>query len=124
MRFFLILIFWLIATCAWANESHSPRYKCQFKNQEDIFVLIGNKFPQIPDLDWSHEIYLATAQEYLDGSYRNNELYTISQSTRTEITAINLSKPEQILVLSELSLQVREGETLKSYRCKYQSFAD
>ncbi len=52
-------------SAAKAQETHTPQYKCVGHGGESFHILIGNSFPQIPDLDYSNEIVIATPQQYL-----------------------------------------------------------
>ena len=65
MKKFIILSSFLLCLSAWSQETHSPQYKCTNIEDEEVkYVLIGNSFPQIPDLDYSHEVILADKDEY------------------------------------------------------------
>lgn len=58
-QFLLITALVGFVLSARAQETHTPQYKCIGHNGEQFHILIGNEFPQIPDLDYSHEIIVA-----------------------------------------------------------------
>lgn len=73
---FISLISLLIANASSAQEMHSPWLVCESK-AETMYLLKGNSFPQIPDLDWSHEVAFVTKNEYQTG-FDKKKVYQIS----------------------------------------------
>lgn len=126
MKYLIITL--LVAFCinAQAVEPHSPQFKClSAESTEATYILLGNAFVQIHDLDWSKEIYLATANEYTSGSYQNNELYLIQSSTSTEIVAKMAARDDAILILTgENHLLLKDGYDVTEYSCKRQAYVD
>lgn len=125
MKYIFFALFFITSVKVMANETHSPQFKCEQAGGETVYILMGNEFPQIPDLDWSHEIYLASGEQYFNGSFRNNELYTIARTDSRKIIAINKSKPEQLIILDNSNaLTTKDGDEVKVYSCIKQGYVD
>lgn len=58
-QFLLITLLIGFVLTARAQETHTPQYKCFGHKGEQFHILIGNSFPQIPDLDFSDEVIVA-----------------------------------------------------------------
>lgn len=64
-KLFLLVALGLISIAAKSNEMHTPQYKCTSAIGGDLYIMVGNDFPQIPDLDWSNEIKISTPSQAL-----------------------------------------------------------
>ena len=72
----LILLFSTFSFTVFAQETHTPQYKCtNIQTKQVKYLLIGNEFPQISSLDWSHEVKIATKEEYLNGMTQSKNTF-------------------------------------------------
>lgn len=76
MKLITILFFILAFSHAQAEETHSPWLKCM-DNGEEVMVMRGNEFPQIPDLDWSQEVAIIPSEDYYNG-WDKDDIYLIN----------------------------------------------
>ena len=83
MKAFIFLFLILFNISVFAQETHSPRYKCIMSNTDEVrYLLIGNYFPPNPGVDaiyeqlreeppvipeWSNQVILASKEEYYSG---------------------------------------------------------
>ena len=110
----------LTSIASYANETHSPQFECHTTAEPDkkMFLLIGNEFPQSPNLDWSHQAYFAPKESYYNLQYQKTPVYLIGDSDAETLTAVNPEDTTQYLVLSgETSLFVYNSEGVTSYSC-------
>lgn len=120
MKKLIGFIFLLSTLSAFAQETHSPQFECHEASSPDQkkYLMLGNEFPQIPELDWSHEAYFADKEKYPSGQYKLTSLYIIGESDAASLTAVNPNDTTQYLVLSgETSLFVYNAEGVTSYSC-------
>lgn len=75
MKKFILLTTFLLCVSAWAQETHSPKFKCTSVEDGEIkYLLIGNDFSHINNTNWENEVILASAEEYI-GKYSPNTAY-------------------------------------------------
>lgn len=120
MKKLIGLLVLISTTSAFAQETHSPQFECHQSQSPETkkYLMLGNEFPQIPEIDWSHEAYFADKDKYPSGEYKQSVLYIIGESDEASLTAVNPSDTTQYLVLSgETSLFVYNSEGVTSYNC-------
>ena len=95
-----IILTFMLFLCKFvvAQEAHSPQFKCSLDDdlQETKYLLIGNKFPQNPSLDFSNEVIFVKAQEYATASYPEEMKFFITKKMgnnfQTDVNIIDNEK--------------------------------
>ncbi len=116
LQLFTLCTLVLVSVNSFAQETHTPTYKCTHpQTQKVLYVLIGNEFPQIPDLGWKDEVHLATAEEYLHlgGAAEENKYIIQTQDTYGLETQVN-SYNRSIILNYDSSLEIYEDSVLIS----------
>lgn len=109
MKKLLIMASLLLSFNSFAQEMHSPQYKCSDISTGEIHhILLGNEFPQIPEIDWSEELRIVSPEQYVSGSvdsdrdfiiYTNNSSELSTYQNDFRVTAkLNLETMELVLV--------------------------
>ncbi len=70
----LLLCLTPLISASFANETHTPNYRCEDSRGNVKYLLTGNKFYQGEGMDWSSEVILATAKQYLGCDGAGNKI--------------------------------------------------
>jgi hypothetical protein len=104
----ILLSISLYSGLLFAQEAHSPQYKCQLDSDNTIvkYILVGNKFPQIPDLDFSNEVIFVEAQEYASSNYPEEMKFNLIDKDGINFqTDINIIDSEDGLTQTNIIFQ-------------------
>jgi hypothetical protein len=113
MKFLLTALLLTISINSFSQEERSPRFSCtETESGEKYFVLVGNEFPQIPDLDYSSQLQLVEQKYYFDGTAALYDIFTIKSISKNSFETEVMSMENQGIDLGDISLKMDESGKL------------
>ena len=120
MRQTILLLTILCSVSVFANETHTPQFKCaKTSGFETIHILVGNSFSQ-NDLDWSDEVQLASQEEYLDKDISEEMKFEFSQKWHDGFATLTNEAGKRLLYLNNQLYIFEDYKILKTYNCSKQ----
>lgn len=96
------------------KEMRSPKFKCsENESKAEYYVLVGNAFPQIPDLDYSTQLQLVESKYYYDGTASMEDIFTIKNITDNHFETEVLDLKMEGIDLGKISLKMTNDGKLK-----------
>jgi hypothetical protein len=113
MKLLITAILLTLSMNSFSQEERSPKYSCtENETGELYYVLIGNKFPQIQDIDYSSQLQLVEQKYYEDATAYLHDIFTIKNSTDSSFETEVLELENQGIDLGKISLKMDESGNL------------
>jgi hypothetical protein len=113
MKLIVITFLLTLSINAFSQEERSPRFSCtENESGEEYYVLVGNSFPQIPNLDYSSQLQLVEKKYYNDGSSSLYDIFTIKVQTDSSFETEILDMQTEGIDLGSISLKMDKNGNL------------
>ncbi len=107
MKLLFTAILLTLSINSFSQEMRSPKFTCTENDSgAEYFVLVGNQFPQIPNLDYSSELQLVESKYYYDGTASMDDIFTIKNITDTSFETEILDLETEGIDLGKISLKM------------------
>jgi hypothetical protein len=100
-----------------SQEERSPKFTCvENESGAEYFVLIGNKFPQIPDRDYSSQLQMVEKDNYYEGTAYLQDIFTIKNITENSFETEVLQMENQGINQGSISLKLNnDGKLIQTF---------
>lgn len=117
MKFILTALLLTLSISAFSQEERSPRFSCTENDSgEEYYVLVGNKFPQIPNLDYSSQLQLIEQKYYNDGTAYLYDIFTIKSISQGTFETEVLDLETEGIDLGKISLKMtNDGKLVQTF---------
>lgn len=117
MKFVLGTLLMAISIVAFSQEMkemRSPKFTCtENESKAEYYVLVGNAFPEIQNLDYSTQLQLVESKYYYDGTASMEDIFTIKNIADTRFETEVLDLKMEGIDLGKISLKMTSDGKLK-----------